>query len=51
MKLPVYSRANLSRTVVIVVALFSTTSAVAPEFRDIYSRIWGDLKDEVQQFE
>jgi hypothetical protein len=33
MKLPVYSRANLSRTVVIVVALFLTTSAVAPEFR------------------
>jgi NitT/TauT family transport system ATP-binding protein len=25
--------------------------AVAPEFRDIYSRIWNDLKDEVQQFE
>ena len=25
--------------------------AIAPEFRDIYSRIWGDLKDEVQQFE
>jgi NitT/TauT family transport system ATP-binding protein len=25
--------------------------AVAPEFRDIYSRIWSDLKDEVRQFE
>jgi NitT/TauT family transport system ATP-binding protein len=25
--------------------------AIAPEFRDIYSRIWSDLKDEVQQFE
>jgi TRAP-type C4-dicarboxylate transport system substrate-binding protein len=36
MKLPVYSRADLSRTVVIVVALFLTaasTSAVAREFR------------------
>jgi NitT/TauT family transport system ATP-binding protein len=25
--------------------------AIAPEFRDIYSRIWSDLKDEVRQFE
>jgi NitT/TauT family transport system ATP-binding protein len=25
--------------------------AVAPEFRDIYSRIWADLKDEVRKFE
>jgi hypothetical protein len=25
--------------------------AVAPEFRDIYSRIWTDLKDEVRKFE
>jgi len=25
--------------------------AIAPEFRDIYPRIWGDLKDEVQRFE
>jgi hypothetical protein len=36
MKLPVYSRAHLSRTVAIVVALFLTavsTSAVAREFR------------------
>jgi hypothetical protein len=36
MKLPVYSRADLSRTGVIVVALFLTavsTSAVTPEFR------------------
>jgi ABC-type nitrate/sulfonate/bicarbonate transport system ATPase subunit len=24
--------------------------AVAPEFRDIYSRIWADLKDEVRAF-
>ena len=24
--------------------------AVAPEFRDIYARIWGDLKDEVRKF-
>jgi NitT/TauT family transport system ATP-binding protein len=24
--------------------------AVAPEFRDIYSRIWADLKDEVRKF-
>ena len=24
---------------------------VAPEFRDIYSRIWGDLKDEVRRFD
>jgi hypothetical protein len=36
MKLPVYSRADLSRTVALVVALFLTavpTSAVAREFR------------------
>jgi NitT/TauT family transport system ATP-binding protein len=25
--------------------------AIAPEFRDIYSRIWSDLKDEVREFE
>src|SRR6516225_2557645 len=25
--------------------------AVAPEFRDIYSRIWADLKDEVRKFD
>ncbi len=25
--------------------------AIAPEFRDIYSQIWRDLKDEVQQFD
>jgi NitT/TauT family transport system ATP-binding protein len=25
--------------------------AVAPEFRDLYSRIWSDLKDEVRKFE
>jgi len=24
--------------------------AVVPEFRDIYARIWGDLKDEVRKF-
>jgi hypothetical protein len=24
--------------------------AIAPEFRDIYSRIWSDLKDEVRKF-
>jgi hypothetical protein len=24
--------------------------AIAPEFRDIYSRIWSDLKDEVREF-
>ena len=24
--------------------------AVAPEFRDIYARIWSDLKDEVRKF-
>jgi len=25
--------------------------AIAPEFRDIYARIWSDLKDEVREFE
>ena len=25
--------------------------AIAPEFRDIYSRIWADLKDEVRKFD
>jgi NitT/TauT family transport system ATP-binding protein len=24
--------------------------AIAPEFRDIYARIWSDLKDEVREF-
>jgi NitT/TauT family transport system ATP-binding protein len=24
--------------------------AIAPEFRDIYLRIWSDLKDEVREF-
>ena len=25
--------------------------AIASEFRDIYARIWSDLKDEVREFE